>query len=99
LSLKLILQKATKFQLLGSNYMPTLLKYIDAAEIPRDMGGEYPAVKYPWLTFVPDSGATEQDLIESFLEDFGDIRLLQFISRVCVFMFVGLLQSEYGFEI
>lgn len=101
---------ATKFQLCGSNFLPTLEKYIDRRDIPSDMGelfvwycssclsgysliylfiaslslssvSVYVSVaaggdqqNYPWLQFVPDSGATEETLIWSFYRRYGNLK-------------------------
>ena len=69
---------ASKFQLLGSNYLPTLEKYIDREYIPVELGGDHE--NYPWLQFAPNSGATENDLIEHLLRTYNPMTISKLLT-------------------
>lgn len=52
-----------KMQIIGTDYLPTLLKYIDIDQIPAELGGNYHGVKWSW-PYSEDSYATPEHIDE-----------------------------------
>jgi hypothetical protein len=52
-----------KMQIIGSDYLPTLLKYIDIDQIPAELGGKYDGIRWSW-PYPEDSYATPEHIDE-----------------------------------
>jgi hypothetical protein len=52
-----------KMQIIGTDYLPTLLKYIDIEQIPAELGGKYEGTQWSW-PYSEDSYATPEHIDE-----------------------------------